>query len=117
MKPLTLRGRLKLLLFMKALVGSITTVFLDPIVGIIILISGAITLVWIEKLTHATDREKEKSVAHLHMIIGLLMFLGVLVIVVTGESHKDGRVLIKTTIGCLLILKGTYELYKIKNDY
>ena len=116
MKNLTVIEKLKILLFIKVTMGSIITIFFDIIIGIIILIAGVITLLWIIKTKGKTDFEKEKSLAHLHIIVGLLMFFGVLIMLLR-ELNIDIKVIIKTLIGCLLILKGTYEISKLKKYF
>jgi len=116
MKNLSVINKLKILLFVKVVVGSIITIFFDIIIGVIILIAGAITLFWIVGLINKTDHEINKSIPYLHIILGLLMFLGVIIITVTSVSYRDIKVIVKTIIGCLFMLKGIYEL-NLKSHY
>jgi uncharacterized membrane protein HdeD (DUF308 family) len=114
MKKLKISEKLKIIFLLKMIIGSITTIFLSKIIGIILLIAGIITLIYIIKTKNKSDYEKQKSIAHLHIIIGVLMLFGAIIILLSSSPHTNMKVIIKTTIGIILILKGIYEIYKIK---
>ncbi len=114
MKKIETIKKLKILFFIKLFFGTITIVFFDMILGIIILIAGVITMFWIIMVKNKIEHEKEKLLAYLHIIIGILMFLGVIVIMLTSNTNEFFKIITKILIGSILIFKGIYEAYIAK---
>ncbi|MCH8519378.1 MAG: DUF308 domain-containing protein [Nanoarchaeota archaeon] len=112
MKSLSIITKLKILFTIKLLVGTIMIIFLDIILGILILIAGVITIIYLIKIKTEKFSKQKQLVAQLHIIIGILMLIGAVVFFTLYQSINDIRVIIKTIIGFILLIKGGYEMYK-----
>lgn len=61
--------RLKILFFMKVIIGSLSVIFFDKIIEAMILFAGLATIIWINKIQK--QENYELLVAQLHIIKGV----------------------------------------------
>lgn len=95
--------KLKFLFGLKIVVGT-TLLFVDLLLGSLILFAALITLIWLLK--------SSLKFYYLHLAISLVMFLGAFLLYFFAQNNAGIKVVMKSIIGSLLLLKFLFELYK-----
>ena len=112
MNKKSVKRKLTFIFFLKIIVGNLLLFLIDTIMGLIILFSAVLTLMWIKKVEETTDLEK--TISQFHLLIGCILILGAIILFFI-ENEADFKVVIKSCIGSILIFLGSFKLIKNKN--
>ena len=108
MDQVSLVSRLRFLLVMKLVVGSLLSLYIDLVLGLVVLFAGLVTLGWVVYAsTHTLDASR--ALSWFHLTIGAVLLLSVVLLVALGDSHVL-RLTIKTSVGSLLVGLSVWRL-------
>lgn len=112
MKEISILTRLKILLVFKVFMCFIVTFYFDLFFGIILFILAIFVGVCLFMLKYKGVSHAKELFADLHIALGGLMILGVIIFILFFRSNDLIRIILKSFFGVLLVLKGSYVLYK-----
>ncbi len=100
--------RLTIISPIKFLIGIITFIFLNKIIGGAFLVGGLVTISFIIFLKSKTKINVNKTLAYFHITLGIIMYSSGILLYLTDE--KTNGVIFKLIMGSIFTFIGIYKL-------
>lgn len=104
--------RLAIIAPIKFLIGTVTFIFLNRIMGGAFLVGGlaAISLIIFLKQKHKKKINPEKVLAYFHITFGIIMYSASILLYLTEGDARTKEIIFKIIMGTIFTLIGIYEL-------